>query len=125
MRALRQFWRELKSGEPGRRFRDYHERHAKTKRRLLVRVAKLVGAVVAFAIAIAEVFIPGPAILFFFLGGALLASEFKFAATAMDWLEVRLRSVWLRVRRWWERRRSSHGSDRPASRRPHAAGRQA
>ena len=54
-------------------------------------------------IAVVLVFIPGPAVLFFFAGASLLASESRVVARALDWLEVRLRKVIHWVLRWWGR----------------------
>jgi hypothetical protein len=48
---------------------------------------------VCFAIGVVLVFIPGPAFVFFILGGGLLASESKLVAKAMDWSEVRTRRL--------------------------------
>jgi hypothetical protein len=59
--------------------------------------------VLALAIGILLAVIPGPAIPFFFVAGALLASEFRFAARFMDWLELRLRAVLGWARRHWRR----------------------
>jgi hypothetical protein len=69
----------------------------------MVRIVRIVLAVVMFAVGVVLVFIPGPAILFFLLGGALLAAESLVVARAMDWLEVRIRAAWRWGKTRWDR----------------------
>lgn len=104
---LKRTWKRLRESEPGRRFRDYHDRRRESGgspvRRALwagVGVVLLVGGVVLLAI-------PGPGIPILFLGGGLLARESRLVATAMDTGEVWLRkafswgmAVWRRVPLW-------------------------
>lgn len=47
--------------------------------------------------------IPGPGLPFIFLGGALLASQFKLIARAMDWFELRVRTVAGWALRHWKK----------------------
>jgi hypothetical protein len=61
---------------------------------LVRRIANVGLAVLSAAVGVIFVFIPGPAILFFFISGALLASESLWVARAMDWAEVKLRALW-------------------------------
>jgi hypothetical protein len=80
-------------GQPGRRFQDHYKKskNARTRGAFLRRVINVVLAVLSAAVGVIFVFIPGPAILFFFFSGALLASESLWVARAMDWAEVKLR----------------------------------
>lgn len=58
-----------------------------------MRLLRFLVAALAAAIGLVLAFIPGPAVLFFLLAGALLASEWLWVARALDWLEVRLRRL--------------------------------
>jgi hypothetical protein len=101
--TLRSEWRILRRAAPGRRFQ---ESYAASRRHpdhgTFVRRAVRVGlAVIAMAIGVVLIFLPGPAVLFFAITGALLATESLTVARMLDWVELRLRAVahWL-VRRW-------------------------
>lgn len=53
-------------------------------------------------VGIAAGLIPGPGgIVFVLFGGALLASELRVVARALDRSEVRLRRLWTHIRRAW------------------------
>jgi hypothetical protein len=47
-------------------------------------------------------FLPGPAILFYFFAGTLLASESLYLARLMDWAEVKLRALGKWGKRHWK-----------------------
>ncbi len=93
-------WRTLKRSRPGRRFSERYEasRRGADRATVVQRVLRIVGAAVAIAIGVVLVFIPGPAVLFFAIAGALLASESRGVARALDWSEVKLRAAWSRIR---------------------------
>lgn len=59
-------------------------------------------AILFLAIGLVLSVIPGPAIPFFFLAGGLLATESRFVARGMDWLEVRLRRILAWGKRRWK-----------------------
>lgn len=102
---VRDHWRDLKQGRPGHRFQDRYE-HAQRKKRgpgAGKRVARLAASIVLLAIGLVLTFIPGPAILFFFLAGGLLATESRVVARAMDWIEVKLRTSFAWAIRTWKR----------------------
>ena len=97
-RWLEQHWQALIHEPAGRRFvARYEAAHATRKnaswtaraRRLL----RLLLALVLVAIGVAEAFLPGPAILFFFVAGGLLAAESRDVARLLDWVEVSLRAA--------------------------------
>jgi len=97
--SLRQRWRTLIRGSPGRRFEDRYE--AARAARLsggwalrLTRALRLVLAVVAFGVGLVLAVMPGPAILFFLLSGSLFAAESRGVARLLDRSEVRLRALW-------------------------------
>jgi hypothetical protein len=99
---FREHWRELRRGRPGRRFQARYERARQQKRaRAAERIVLALIAVVFLAIGIVLVFIPGPAIPFFFLAGGLLATESLWVARFMDWSEVKLRLIIAAGKRFW------------------------
>jgi hypothetical protein len=95
-------WKMLRRGRPGHRFQDRYEssRRTKNRRSMVGRIIRLVLALAALAIGVVLMFIPGPAIVFFFLAGSLLAAESRAVARLLDWSEVKLRKVasWLRAK---------------------------
>jgi hypothetical protein len=103
--SLRKDWRDLKRGRPGHRFQDRYERthrcepHCSTAKR----IATIVVAVVVMAVALFFAVFPGPAIPFFFIGGALLATQSRVIARWMDWIELRVRKVVAWLKRHWRR----------------------
>ena len=94
-------WKNLSDGTPGHRFQDRYraQRRASPRGGLVRRLVHLFLALVAIAIGVVLAFIPGPAILFFFIAGALLASDWLWLARTLDWLEVKLHALWKRVTR--------------------------
>jgi len=101
--SLKRKWRALKSRKPGERFQSTYDqgRHDRKKRTSWVRIVKSAAALIAFVIGVVLSVLPGPAFVFFGLGGVLLASEFRPIAQGLDWLELRCRrfGAWA-VRRW-------------------------
>lgn len=99
---IRTQWQTLKRGRPGRRFRDRYEasRRGASRGTLVQRILRIIIAVVAVAIGFVLVFMPGPAVLFFAVAGALLASESRGVAGFMDWCERKFRAGgrWVRGR---------------------------
>jgi uncharacterized membrane protein YbaN (DUF454 family) len=45
--------------------------------------------------------IPGPGVPFIILGAGLFAKRFRAVASALDWLEVKLRKIIRRAAAWW------------------------
>ena len=101
---FKQSWREFKKGRPGRRFQERYERRQKDrdKRSLLGRYMKPVAGLVLMAVGIVFCIIPGPGIPLVLVGAGLLAEEFRFAARALDWLEVQIRKLIRWVLHWWK-----------------------
>jgi hypothetical protein len=101
--ALKRQWHGLQRSQPGHRFQNRyasarrHRDQVPTWQRLL----QLGASLVLLAAGVVFVFIPGPAILFFALAGAMLASESRTVARALDWTELRIRSGWHRAARFW------------------------
>jgi hypothetical protein len=105
---IRREWRDLKDGRPGHRFRDRYDRDAGRHEHVGWRVVKILAGITALLVGVVEIIFPGPAILFLFVGGALLATQSRAIARLMDWAELRIRAVWRFVRRRW--RSTSHGA---------------
>lgn len=102
VKSLKANWRALKASRPGRRFQDRYDRRKKSGQgSALGRILNLVLALLLFSIGIVLMVIPGPAILFFFVSGSLLATESRFVAAGLDALELKLRAGWRWARRHW------------------------
>lgn len=102
---FREHWREIKRGLPGHRFQARYAKsqQRKNQARLAHRIIFLVAGLLAFAIGGVLVVFPGPAIPFFVLGGALLATESRVMARLLDKSELRLRAVAVWARERWRR----------------------
>jgi len=89
-------WRALKSSRPGHRFQDRHKRikNSGDENGVGARVRRLVIAVVSFVIGAVLTVIPGPAVVFFLITAALLASESLRLARWLDIGEVWGRKAW-------------------------------
>lgn len=101
--ALKQQWHGLQRSSPGHRFQNRYASAQRQRNRVPVwqRVLQIGIAAVLVAAGVVFVFIPGPAILFFALAGAMLASESRTVARALDWTELRGRAGWRRSTRFW------------------------
>jgi hypothetical protein len=100
---LEKRWKRVRKLPPGERFQTIHREQ---KDRSPVVKAALVGiALLSLAAGVVLMFIPGPAILFFALTGALLATQSRWIARLLDRGEVEGRKALASVRRWRRRRR--------------------
>ena len=106
---LKHRWSEFKRLEPGQRFQaEYrHHRESEAGKSLVHRALYLVLGVVALAIGVVLAFIPGPAIVFFLLAGALFAMQSFWVARALDWTELRVRAFVKAMRRRLGRSRAT------------------
>jgi hypothetical protein len=84
---------ELRHAEPGQRFQAFHDKQQELSPRW-TRPLYLAGAFVSFAVGVVLVFIPGPAVVFFALTGALLATQSAWLAKKLDAAEVKGRKLW-------------------------------
>jgi hypothetical protein len=80
---IKQTLQRLKKHEPGERFGAFY-REQKDKP-LGVKIAFFVLAFVSFGIGVVLAFIPGPAVLFFALTGALLSTQSRFVGDEKRW----------------------------------------
>lgn len=97
--------RDRMRGRPGHRFQDHYRRATREKQSAAGgrRVMNIVLACLALVVGGALVVFPGPAIPFFLIGGALLASESLVIAKLMDWLELKFRAAWKWGKKRWDR----------------------
>ena len=94
-------WNVFAEGKPGRRFQDRYRAHRGKRTDLVRRLLHMLFALIAAAIGVVLVFVPGPAIVFFFIAGAFLASDWLWMARTLDWLEVHCRSWGKRLAKKW------------------------
>lgn len=96
-------WTALKRSKPGHRFQDRYERNKRSKNapKAIWRIVRVIAAAGLVALGVVFMFIPGPAIVFFALAGALLSTDSLPVAKALDWCEVRGRKIgrWI-AKRW-------------------------
>ncbi len=92
---LRKRYREFAAGQPGKRFKELHERRARrgNSRKPLV----IAMAVVVIVIGIVLLVLPGPGIPFLVVGMALAGQEVFFVARALDQGELLIRKVLQRL----------------------------
>jgi Ni/Co efflux regulator RcnB len=107
LERLKQDWREFKAYKPGQRFQARYRRHHESNAQAspLRRIGSWALVVVFTAIGIVLVFIPGPAVVFFFLAAGIIATQSASAARALDSLEMPLRRALKAASRRWRRLR--------------------
>jgi hypothetical protein len=104
IRRLKRLWKRFKTLEPGSRFQTFHR--DQRDRPFAVKGAFFAVAIACFAAGLVFVLIPGPAILFFALSGALLATQSSWVARVLDATEVWGRKTLESIQRRWRRRRA-------------------
>ena len=105
---LKRNWATLKQGHPGSRFQDQHKRQRRAGETNVGRWLRIIAGTVIVLLGIFFLPAPGPGFIIIALGGALLAREFKFAARTLDWIEIRGRRAYNRVKRFWRRVAGAH-----------------
>jgi hypothetical protein len=101
---VRKEWRAVRDAEPGERFEKHYRRTHDVPGARKYAVLYWLGALVAFAIGVVLVFIPGPAILFFLIAAAFVATQALWLAKRLDRAEVTLRRWGRAFKAWWQRR---------------------
>jgi uncharacterized membrane protein HdeD (DUF308 family) len=102
--GLKTRWRELRQGEPGRRFRArYERRHAKRRHAGGRKWAVIFAGALILVAGIVLLPLPGPGMLVVALGALLVAEESLTVARMLDALEVRGRAF---ISRWRPLQRS-------------------
>jgi uncharacterized protein (TIGR02611 family) len=99
---LKQSWRHLKEGKPGKRFRQQYERRKRSGRSNLSKILFIILGLLIMVVGLIFLPAPGPGTLILLPGAALIARESLFAARLLDWLEVRIRRVIARGLKFWE-----------------------
>jgi hypothetical protein len=99
-RQLKNQWNEFRNDPPGERFQNSYERQRKRLRSPIARyLTPVLGALLVVAGLILGL-IPGvPGIVLVGIGIALIATRFRRMSLWLDWMEVRLRGAWRRIRR--------------------------
>ena len=99
--TLKNNWRQLRHGKPGRRFRDFYTYRAEHRSGPFsaARIAMIVIGIALIAGGVAIGWLPGPGGFIAIFGFALLAQEFRPIAVAMDWSETILRKAWAKFRK--------------------------
>lgn len=90
---FKQTWQRIKAGKAGQRFQqEFRRRHGAG--RSPIRKALLIGGGLLFmAAGFVLLFIPGPGLVFLFVGAFLIAQQSLLAARALDWSELRLKKL--------------------------------
>lgn len=104
--AIRAMWSKLRESPAGERFEKFHEEQRSKPR--WVRLSYVVLAILSFAVGVVLAFIPGPAVVFFALTAALLATQSLWVARRLDKGELKGRELVKSLRAWWR----SHGRRR-------------
>jgi hypothetical protein len=93
---LKKKWRGFKASPAGKRFQTVHDQQADAP--AWVKPLMIAGAVIAFGIGVVLTVVPGPAVVFFALAGALAATESAWVARGLDRGEVVARRLVARIR---------------------------
>ena len=99
---LKEDFRLLRTGEPGRRFIDHYRRHRASESKRETRwktAAYIAGAILLLIIGTLLGFVPGvPGIILTIPAVGLLVARLKFFARFLDRAEATARKAWDRVR---------------------------
>ena len=103
LEGLKQNWSAFRRGRPGHRFQERYERGRKARAggSAWTRFLKPFAALVLLVAGLVFCVIPGPGLPLLLLGAALLADVSRPVAVGLDWLELRVRALLPRLRRWW------------------------
>jgi hypothetical protein len=105
-RTLREDWRRLEHGTPGRRFEELYSlrRTRRENRHSTSRIFVIATGTILVVVSPVVGVVPGPGgLVVFVFGFVLLASELRPAARLLDRCEPRARTVWAALRRAWRR----------------------
>lgn len=89
LKRLKESWRRLRAGTPGRRFQQQHSRRQESGRSPLKKALFVVVGLLLMAVGIFLLFVPGPGLVVLLLGALMVAQQSLLAARALDWAEVR------------------------------------
>lgn len=101
-KSLKQTWRHFRDAEPGKRFLLHYKRHQANKRgKFSFVISMFLGLALLVAGVLGLVF-PGPGLLGIALGAGVLAQESEKASRALDRLELWIRHLVARFKKWWK-----------------------
>jgi uncharacterized protein (TIGR02611 family) len=100
---LKRSWQRFKRSKPGQRFKQRYYQKQRSGRSTVRKVLVLAAGVLVFAAGIFLLPAPGPGMIVLVIGASLIAEESLVAARALDWAELRLRSLHASSLRLWER----------------------
>lgn len=101
----REEWNRFARQKPGRRFFERYERrrHDRAGRPWWRRAISIVLGILLLLVGAFFAVAPGPAVVFFALGGLLIANESAAAARALDWIDRLIAPLLRWVSRRWNR----------------------
>ncbi len=101
---LKKQWRHFAARPPGRRFRDrYADRHdAHRPRAWWWKAINWGGGGLLIVVGVFLTVVPGPAVLFFAVGGLMLAGESRRTARLLDWIDVKTAPLLHWIHRRWQ-----------------------
>jgi uncharacterized protein (TIGR02611 family) len=91
--ALRQNWRDLLAGRPGKRFQERYQRRTEKRGGALRKGFLLTGGILVIAAGVILLPAPGPGLLVIAVGASMVAEESLTAARILDLAEVRVRRI--------------------------------
>jgi hypothetical protein len=102
--AFKKQWHALKESRPGCRFQDRYQRHQQSRlgRSKFGKVLFFGGGPLLMLVGILLLFIPGPGLVFLFVGAGMLASESLVTARFLDRVEIQLRRLNQKGKALWE-----------------------
>ena len=100
---FKQTWRRFEAGNLGQRFQQEFRRRHSAGRSPIQKALLIVGGLLLMAAGFLLLFIPGPGLVFLFVGGFLIAQQSLVAARVLDWSETRLRKLLAWSLRAWHR----------------------
>ena len=95
---MRKSWRELKLGQPGRRFQDRHARRREAGRGTALKCVLIGAGVLIVLVGLVLLPLPGPGMLVVALGALMMADGSRATAKALDSLELRARRLYSALR---------------------------
>jgi hypothetical protein len=103
LEKFRQEWQRFKRRKPGQRFQERYREKQKLRRGVLRKVLVTASGALIFAIGVFLLAFPGPGTILIFIGASLIGEESLLGARGLDWLEIRLRSLYRRGMQLWNR----------------------
>jgi hypothetical protein len=96
---MQKAWQEIKRGKPGHRFQNRYESHRSPGHGGVRKWSLIALGVVLILGGTVFLPLPGPGMLIIAAGALMMAEESHAMARALDWMELRVRSVFSSPRR--------------------------